>query len=294
MIWGYFLKLVLSERIAVFVNTVYGEADKYTGILCITAILLYSLQIYFNFASYSYIALGTGEVMGFELINNFERPFLAQSISDLWRRWHISLTSFFRDYVYIPLGGNKKGNVRKYFNIMTVFLLSGLWHGASWNYVFWGGINGFFQIAGEILKPLRKKTSEVLEIREGSFGHRCYRTIATFLLFSFSFIFFRSESLISAIRMLRNCFVYNPWKIFDGSLLSFGLKWNDYLIILLSLLLVLSVSILNERGIRIRERIDRQDTWFRWVVYISAIMAVLIFGMYGPGYDASEFIYFKF
>jgi len=232
--------------------------------------------------------------MGFDLFRNFERPYLATNIADFWRRWHISLTSFFRDYVYIPLGGNRKGTLRKYINILVVFAVSGLWHGASWNFVFWGLINGAFQVAGEILMPLREKAAEILEIRTESFGHRLLKIICTFLLASFAWTFFRAESFISAVKMLMNCLVFNPWVLFDGSMLKLGLTDIDMVIVMISLLIVLFVSILNEKGIVVRDRIDRQDLWFRWFFYITAILAVLIFGMYGPMYDPSEFIYFKF
>lgn len=294
MLWGYFLKLVLSERIAVYVDKVFGEYEIYTGAFSIIAILLYSLQIYFDFLSYTCMALGAGEIMGFDLLRNFERPYLATNIADFWRRWHISLTSFFRDYVYIPLGGNRKGTLRKYINILVVFAVSGLWHGASWNFVFWGLINGAFQVAGEILMPLREKAAEILEIRTESFGHRLLKIICTFLLASFAWTFFRAESFISAVKMLMNCLVFNPWVLFDGSMLKLGLTDIDMVIVMISLLIVLFVSILNEKGIVVRDRIDRQDLWFRWFFYITAILAVLIFGMYGPMYDPSEFIYFKF
>jgi len=294
MLWGYFLKLVLSERIAVFVNKVFGEYEIYTGTFSIIAILLYSLQIYFDFLSYTCMALGSGEIMGFDLLKNFERPYLATNIADFWRRWHISLTSFFRDYVYIPLGGNRKGTVRKYINVMLVFALSGLWHGASWNFVFWGLINGAFQVAGEILMPLRKAAAEIMKIRTGSFGHRLLKIACTFLLASFAWTFFRAESFISAVKMLKNCLTFNPWVLFDGSMLKLGLTDIDMVIVMISLLIVLFVSILNEKGIVIRNRVDRQDLWFRWTFYITAILTVLILGMYGPMYDPSEFIYFKF
>ncbi|MCR5025355.1 MAG: MBOAT family protein [Lachnospiraceae bacterium] len=294
MLWGYFLKLVLSERIAVYVNKVFGEYESYTGVFGIIAILLYSLQIYFDFLSYTCMALGSGEIMGFDLLKNFERPYFATNIADFWRRWHISLTSFFRDYVYIPLGGNRKGTLRKYFNIMVVFTVSGLWHGASWNFIFWGMINGAFQVAGEILMPVRKKAAEFLRIQTESFGNRMLKTICTFLLASFAWTFFRAESFISAVKMLKNCLVFNPWVMFDGSMLKMGLTDIDMVIIMIALLIVLFVSKLNEKGIVVRDRIDRQDLWFRWTFYITAILIVLILGMYGPMYDPSEFIYFKF
>ncbi|MCR4589910.1 MAG: MBOAT family protein, partial [Lachnospiraceae bacterium] len=294
MLWGYFLKMVLSDRIAVIVDKVFGEYRSYTGLFSLTAILLYSLQIYFDFASYSCIALGTGEILGFKLISNFERPYFATSVADFWRRWHISLTSFFRDYIYIPLGGNRKGRIRKYVNILVVFALSGLWHGASWKFVFWGVLNGIFQVAGDILKPLRMKISSFTGAREDSFGRRMYRTVFTYILASAAWTFFRADSFRIGMEMLRNCFYYNPWVLFDGSFTTLGIDGADICIIACSLFVVLFVSILNERRIIVREVVERQELWFRWIFYIAAVLTVLVFGMYGPMYDPSDFIYFRF
>ena len=294
MLWGYFLKLVLSCRIALFVDSVYGDYAAFTGVYSILAILLYSLQIYIDFESYSCIACGCGEVLGFKLFRNFERPYLAQSMADFWRRWHISLTSFFRDYVYIPLGGNRKGVTRKHLNVLIVFALSGLWHGASWNFVFWGVLNGVFQVMGEILSPLRQDFCRVFGIRKDSFGTRFFKTVSVFIMASAAWTFFRAESFMSALKILRNCFIFNPWVIFDGSLLKLGLTRTDLLIVFISLLIFFVKSLLNERGLNIRKKLDDQDLWFRWGVYITAVLTVLIFGMYGPMYDPSEFIYFKF
>lgn len=138
MLWGYFLKMVIADRIAIVVDVIYGDYTEYNGWYLIVASILFAVQIYCDFAGYSTIALGAGEIMGFSLTDNFNAPYFSQSVAEFWRRWHISLSSWFRDYLYIPLGGNRKGKTRKYFNLMIVFLCSGLWHGAHWNYVAWG------------------------------------------------------------------------------------------------------------------------------------------------------------
>lgn len=294
MLWGYFMKFVLSNRVAVFVDKVFNENASFVGTYSVLAVLLYSLQIYFDFASYSYMALGTGEIMGFRLISNFERPYLAGSIADFWRRWHISLTSFFRDYVYIPLGGNRKGRLRKYINILIVFAVSGLWHGASWNFIFWGLLNGAFQVIGDLLKGIRKAVGNAIGMKEECFSHKFFQTVVTFLLASFAWVFFRADSFRNALVMIKSCFVYNPWVLFDGSILDMGLKAFDIFIILASLCIVLCVSLMNEKGIVIREKIESQEIWFKWLFYIAAILTVLVFGMYGPSYNSSDFIYFKF
>ena len=165
MLWGFFLKTVLADRIAIFVDFVYGNFEKYNGLYIAVATVLFAVQIYCDFAGYSTIAIGAAEVLGIDLMENFDAPYLVTSVAAFWRRWHISLTSWFKDYLYIPLGGSRKGVYRKYVNKMIVFLLSGLWHGADFSYVVWGALNGAYQIIGEILMPLRSKIAIVSERR---------------------------------------------------------------------------------------------------------------------------------
>ena len=142
MLWGYFLKVVVADRIAIYVDTVYGNPAAYPGMYLLIAAILFSIQIYCDFYGYSVIAMGAARILGYQLMDNFNAPFLSTSVSELWARWHVSLSSWFRDYLYIPLGGSRKGRLRKYINIMIVFLVSGLWHGASWHFVIWGCLNG--------------------------------------------------------------------------------------------------------------------------------------------------------
>ena len=166
MLWGYFQKIVIADRIGILVDTVYGNVGKYAGGYYLLASVLFAVQIYCDFSGYSLIAAGAARVMGFQLMENFNCPYFAKSVAEFWRRWHISLTSWFRDYLYIPLGGNQKGTVRKYLNVMIVFLVSGLWHGAQWTYVVWGGLNGLFQVAGNIFAPVRKRAGKRLKLNE--------------------------------------------------------------------------------------------------------------------------------
>lgn len=162
MLWGYFMKLVIAERIAIYVNAVYDQNPG--GVYAIVATILYGIQIYCDFAGYSTIAVGAGRMLGFAVTENFAAPYLAATVSEFWRRWHMSLTGWFRDYLYIPLGGNRKGRIRKYANIMIVFLASGIWHGNGWKYLIWGGLNGFYQVAGDALMPVRMRISRVLRL----------------------------------------------------------------------------------------------------------------------------------
>ena len=224
MLWGFFLKIVLADRIAIFVDTVYGDCEHYQGIYLIVATVLFAVQIYCDFSGYSSIAMGTAKLLGIELMDNFNAPYLSTSVADFWRRWHISLTSWFKDYLYIPLGGSKKGSLRKYFNKMIVFILSGLWHGAQLTFVVWGAINGLYQVIGEVLMPIRKKVSDIIGINRNSEGVYALSVLATFALVDFTWIFFRADSLGRAIYIIKSILnTENIWTLFDGSLYNCGL-----------------------------------------------------------------------
>ena len=219
MLWGFFLKIVLADRIAIFVDTVYGDCEHYQGIYLIVATVLFAVQIYCDFSGYSSIAMGTAKLLGIELMDNFNAPYLSTSVADFWRRWHISLTSWFKDYLYIPLGGSKKGIFRKYLNKMIVFMLSGLWHGAQLTFVVWGAINGLYQVIGEILMPIREKVSDALGVNRDSEGFCVLRAIVTFTMIDFSWIFFRADSLGRAVYIIKSILnTENIWTLFDCSL----------------------------------------------------------------------------
>lgn len=292
MLWGYFQKLVIADRAAIFVNCVYNNPKNpdYYGFIPILATILFAFQIYCDFSSYSDIARGAAEVMGFSLMKNFNTPYFSQNVAEFWRRWHISLSSWFRDYLYIPLGGNRKGTFRKYFNLMIVFAVSGLWHGASWTFVIWGMLNGFYQVVGSLTTPIRKRLSGNEEV----FSVRLRRMIVTFCLICFSWVFFRANSTTEALLILRNMIPLNPWIFTDGTLLNFGFGWADWLILAISLLVLLGVSTAKYNGVEIRSWYFRQELWFKYLILLIAIFSVLVFGIYGSNYDASQFIYFQF
>lgn len=295
MMWGYFLKMVLADRISVIVDTVYGDFRQYTGWYLIVASVLFSIQIYCDFAGYSTIAAGAAEVLGFKLAENFNAPYYAQSVAEFWRRWHISLSSWFRDYLYIPLGGNRKGKTRKYINIMIVFVLSGLWHGSSWSFIAWGGLNGLFQVLGSIIKPARDRAVNALHLDRNSFSHRLYKTVATFGMVTLAWVFFRANSFKDGLRIVKRMLTAkNIWILFDDSLFKLGLDWKNFMIMLLAIALLAAADALKKRGVVVRDVICRQELWFRWLVLIGGIAGILIFGMWGSGYNAATFIYFQF
>lgn len=295
MLWGYFLKMVIADRIAIFVDKVYGEYETYGGVYLIVASMLFAFQIYCDFAGYSTIAVGAARVLGFQLMDNFESPYISQSIAEFWRRWHISLSSWFKDYLYIPLGGSRRGRQKKYRNIMIVFLTSGLWHGANWTYVIWGGMNGIFQIVGDLTASVRKRVKKGLSLDETAMSHKLMRSIITFLLIDFTWVFFRANTVQDAIAILQSMVtVKNLDILLDGSLYTLGLSQRSFWLMLGSICVLMIVDVLRARGISARQMIDRQEIWFRWFVYIGAIVAILVFGVWGPGYNEKSFIYFQF
>lgn len=295
MLWGYFLKVVIADRIAILVDTVYGDLNIYTGYYVLIASILFAFQIYCDFAGYSTIAMGAAEILGFQLMENFNAPYFSTSISEFWRRWHISLSTWFRDYLYIPLGGNRKGTMKKYINLLIVFLVSGLWHGANWTYVIWGGLNGIFQILEDICKPIRDKMQKILGMNRSAFSHKLLKVIVTFVLADFAWIFFRAPTVEEAFQAVKSIFTMdNPWILFDGSLYGLGLKQKDYQLMWIGIGILIFVDLLKYKGMCIREKIQGQEWWFRWTVGIVGILAVLILGVYGYGYDAKNFIYFQF
>jgi len=295
MLYGLFMKLILADRLSILVDSIFDNYTSYSGLYIVVAAVAFGLQIYCDFGSYSNIAIGAAEVMGFGLMQNFRQPYLATTVADFWRRWHISLTSWFRDYLYIPLGGNKKGKVRKYINIMIVFLLSGLWHGASWSFVVWGGLNGMYQIIGDLLRPVKEALRSLFHLNKESFSHRVLQQIITFILVDFAWIFFRAGNMETAVNVIKGIFtIFNPWIFFDGKLCNLGLDVKDMNVLVIGLLLLLLTDILNEMNICIRDFIFKQDLWFRWVFYITVVMLLMIFGIYGPSYSAADFIYFQF
>lgn len=294
MMWGYFLKIVLADRIAIFVDTVYGDFSTYGGWYLIAATLLFAIQIYCDFFGYSTIAMGASQILGIQLMENFNAPYFSRSVSEFWRRWHISLSSWFKDYLYIPLGGNRKGKVRTYCNILIVFLVSGLWHGAKWSFVVWGGLNGLYQIISTMIRPVRNKIIQMLHLNKTSFSHKFLQTITTFLLIDFTWIFFRANCLRDAFSIIKSMAkVYHPFVDLNSSLIC-GLTVPDFILVLISIGILFLADLFKFYGIKVREIILRQDYWFRWFIISGGILFILLTGVWGPGYNASSFIYFQF
>lgn len=295
MLWGFFLKIVLADRIAVIVDKIYGEPNEYNGLLIVVATVLFGFQIYCDFCGYSTIARGAARVMGFELMENFKAPYLAMNVTDFWRRWHISLTGWFRDYLYIPLGGNRKGRLRRYVNIMIVFLASGLWHGASLSFVIWGGLNGVYQIVEDLCKPFITAWRNAFPHDREWWGYRWLCRLGTFLLVDFSWFFFRAGSLSNAAVLWRQMTgEFNPWIFFSGVLYELGLGSQEFFIMLVSIVVLLWVDSIHERGLHVLDLLEKRGLLCRTLAVSGLFFAVVMLGVYGSGQDVATFIYFAF
>ena len=296
MAWGYFLKMVIADRISILVDGIFDEYYLYGTITLIIGAVAFAIQIYCDFMSYSTIAIGAAKVLGFELMENFDTPYLAMSIKEFWRRWHISLSTWFRDYLYIPLGGSRCSKVRKYFNLMVTFLASGLWHGADWTYVIWGGLHGIYQIIGDMLAPVRKKLHAVFGTKENSFSYKLACILGTFALADFAWIFFRADSIENAFGYIGRMFThFDPWVLTDESIYTLGLPVAEMHILLVSLLALIAVSLYRYiTSVRLDVFVAAQAPWFQILFMYIVIMAIVVFGKYGPSEEMKAFIYFQF
>lgn len=290
--YGAFLKLLIADRLAVIVDTVFASPQSFGSVQVIAAACAFSVQIYCDFAAYSHMAIGSARAMGFELSENFTTPYFARSIAEFWRRWHISLSTWFRDYLYIPLGGNRKGVVRKYINVMIVFAVSGLWHGAATSFLVWGLLNGAYQVIGSISAPVRAKMRAALRI--GDDGKICalWQMLCVFVLATFAWTFFEAGSVSGAIDVFRACASPTLWV---SPLSAMGTDRSELLVAALSCLVMLCVDVCCYRAGGDRAEAAAEMPWpLRWLMLLALLLACLIFGSYGTGYDAQSFIYGQF
>lgn len=296
MVWGYFMKMVIADRAAILVDNVFDNYRMYGSTELIIAAIGFAIQIYCDFGSYSMIAIGAAKVMGFDLMENFNAPYFARDIRDFWSRWHISLSTWFRDYLYIPLGGSRKGKLRKALNIMIVFLVSGLWHGADWSFVVWGGIHGFYQAVSDLSREKREQLVKKLHIRTDCFSWALLKTMVTFAMVVFAWIFFRSNSILDGLRFIKRIFVKStPWLLFNGGIFALGLDRIEMNILAIAVLILFLVDYLKyKKKITIDAFLMEQNLWFEWLSIIGMIVMIFVFGKYGSTFDAQQFIYFQF
>lgn len=290
-VFGLFQKLVLADNIAVLVNTAYNGAVV-SPLTWILVILLYSLQIYFDFCGYSHMALGLAGALGLRVPENFNAPYLSTSVTSFWKKWHISLTSWFREYLYFPLGGSRKGRLRTYFNVLVVFAVSGLWHGAAIHYVLWGLLNGVFQVFERMTAAPRSRLEAHCKgpLRKAAFG--LVFGVVTYCLVSLTWLLFRVESL-AQLRYVAGQ-VLGLFRTGFGRVQLAELGLTDPLrnVLLLSLALCTVVDVLWLRGIRMR-RLTRSVLPYYAAVSVL-ILATAVYGVYGKGFNPQDFVYFRY
>ena len=311
LLWGYFKKMVICANVSVLSNEIIGQFDAkgYAGFTVFTGVLLYGVQMYADFSGGIDIIMGISELFGIRLTENFRSPYMATTISDFWQRWHISLGHWMRDYLFYPIALSKpfsrmarrmKKRIGPYYGkIMpatiasfVIFLLVGLWHGASWRYVAFGLYQATFTSLDSVFERTAEKTRGVLRIDGASFSWRLFQILRTAALVTVGRYFDCAASLRTALRMLKATFTtFNPTVFLDGSFLQMGLDPGTFRFTMLLIVFLIAVDVFNEKGLVFRELFAKQGIVFRWMVYLTAIFAVLVFGAWGPGYNAAAFIY---
>jgi D-alanyl-lipoteichoic acid acyltransferase DltB (MBOAT superfamily) len=296
ILWGFFMKMVIADRAATLVNQVYGIYYMFNGVALSIAAIMFAIQIYCDFASYSTIAVGAAKILGIELMANFKAPFFSKSTAEFWRRWHISLSSWFKDYLYIPLGGSRCSRARKYFNNLVTFGASGLWHGASWNYVIWGLLQSVFIIIGDMTKPIKEKFNKHFNVRVKTFGYQFVQGLITFLLFVISLIFFRSETIKDAVYYIQRMFTtFDIWSLFDESIFYLGLDRKEMHVLLAGIIILVIVDAYYVVKNKFFDSLVKEQCLaIQYIIVAIILVMVIVFGVYGEGYDATQFIYFQF
>lgn len=280
MAWGFFKKIVIANRLAIFVDGAYANIETLDGISVFVAVIFFAFQLYLDFSAYSDIAIGSARMLGFNLSTNFKRPYLSSSFSDFWKRWHISLSSWFKDYVYIPLGGNRTTTKRYIKNIIIEFVISGLWHGASWNFAIWGFLNGLFILVFDRLFFKNKSTSISIKFLNSLF-------ISS--LWALSLIFFRAQTFGDALALFSTFGVGSK-----DALYNYGLNALEFSFTIKLLIAYMIFEVLQEKYTDIYNWFNALYFPFRWVVYTSIIALIIFFGSYGVGLNDNNFIYFQF
>ncbi len=313
ILWGFMKKMILADRIAIPVSAVFDNYTDYNGMIVLFAAMGYGLQVYADFSAGMDIAAGFSQVIGIELVQNFRQPYFSESVEEFWRRWHITLGSFMREYVFYPLSLSKVfSTIGKFFRgalgadvgkkippllaTFIVYFLVGLWHGTEWKYAVYGIWNGVFIALGILLKNQYNTANKIMRVNESAFSWRLFRIIRTYVIVSIGRIISRAPSVSVAAKMIMS--MMRDWYYFafltDGTLLRLGLKTAEWLLLLVCVFALLFVDYKHEQGISIRRWISKQGPVFRTIVYIAAVVSVVLFGVYGPGYDSAVFIYQQF
>lgn len=293
--WGLIKKVVIADRLAVVVNNAYTDPHKAHGLSFVIATVFFAFQIFCDFSGYTDIALGTAKVMGFKLMKNFNSPYHAKSISEFWSRWHISLSTWFKDYLYIPLGGSRVNVPRWYFNLFIVFLISGLWHGANWTYISWGALNGFYLIFALYTRDVRNNLVAFFGINKFKGLYLVIQTLTTFTLVNTAWVFFRAQSIQDAIYIIKSGYTETVSDIIKilhkvpfNQVVNLASR-RDLLICTLLIVLLETVHHIQKRG-SIIELISSKPKYVRWSIYYACVFLII----YGSTSNNSQFIYFQF
>jgi len=282
MLWGLFMKLVIADRLSLYVNAVYNNAGQHSGKSLALATVFFSFQIYCDFAGYSNIAIGAARVMGFKLMTNFNRPYLSRSISEFWKRWHISLSTWFKDYLYISLGGNRVSIPRWYLNLFIVFVISGLWHGANWTFIIWGAVNGFYLVFAIVTEKPRKRFNQLIGLDRLPKLHNAIQILVTFLLASFAWIFFRANNTQDAFMIVNKILLMNGPLFVD---------WSSMMIYsLLGLSILFAIELKKEFYKGSFSFMNHPNAIVRYSSYTFLFMTIILIGVF----DGGQFIYFQF
>ncbi len=294
MLIGYFKKIVIADRIAILVNTVYNSPYDYNGISFIIATIFFAIQLYCDFSGYSDIAIGCAKLFNINLMENFKSPYFSKSVKEFWTRWHISLSTWFKDYLYIPLGGNRKGIIKTYFNLMITFLVSGIWHGANWTFILWGGLNGFYQIVGDLKNRFLKSINFNIKNKYINRFFNIFRTLITFSLICFSLIFFRANTVKDAFYIINNLFsdiqnVNNIQYLYNIST-QLGLNIFEILMATACIMILFIIEIFEYKQ-RIYITLNKLPFIIRFIFYYIITIIILSMGVFS---NAGQFIYFQF
>lgn len=311
-LWGYFKKMVIADRLVIFVNTVFDNYMDYSGIIFIIAAMFSSIQLYCDFSGCMDIAAGISQIFGVELEKNFDHPFFSRSAAEFWRRWHITLGAWFKDYVYMPLVISPKvinlaKNIKKVFGnragkaamsiipLGCVWILTGLWHGTGYNYIAWGIYWGTIIILSSVFAPEIRRFTAFLRINTETQSWRAVQMVRTFLLFSFGRLITVPGHLRTTWDILKKIVAkHDIWTLVDGSVYKYGLDRQDFLLVAVSLLILWCVSRQQEKNESVRDKIAGYNSVIRWGIYYIAVFAIVIFGIYGAGYDSSAFLYMNY
>ncbi len=292
VLWGLVKKMVIADRLGIFVASVFRSYADLQGVILYLGAVGYAFQLYFDFSGCVDICRGVSGLFGIDLVNNFDRPYLARSVKDFWGRWHISLSSWLKDYVYIPLGGNRKGTLRKYLNLLITFIVSGLWHGAGTQFVLWGILHAMYQIVGQATQNIRRRASTLLGVQEGSFSQRLFQTLITFHLVTLAWIFFRSDGIGNGLRYISNMFATPCWSyLFNDDLFHFGVDAALFRLLVVHIVVIMMVDARTASQHHALTGLTRQHIIVRWAVYWILLFDIILFGVYGSGYSLGGFMY---